>query len=44
MKENGKSWKLEYLEFTSILHHEKNEEEFKEKNEFKEEDAESIQD
>ena len=46
MKEDVKSWKIEYLEPALIPHHEDNEEEeeFKEKNESKEEDAESIQD
>lgn len=45
MKEDDKSWRIEYLEPASVSHHEDNEEEeFKEKNESKKEDAESIQD
>jgi len=46
MKEDDKSWRIEYLEPASVPHHEDNdeeEEESKEKNESKEEDK-SLQD
>ena len=45
MKEDGKSWRIEYLEPASVPHYEDNDddEESKEKNESKEEDK-SLQD